>query len=190
MSQADTIEHKQGTTLPGDMAMWFIILAELSVFAILFVSFSVAKVLNPELFLHGQSFLDVRSGLLITISLISASYFVAQGVIFFKTNKKLHSVVFLVLAVFSALIYIVIKLWEYQYLNQNGFGLTGNKFFALYFLITGFHLLHVVLGVGILCYIILCVRSISLLGFETSASYWHMVDLVWLLLFPLLYLVK
>jgi len=176
------------TKLPGDLAMWVIILAELSVFAILFLVFAVQFSLNEELFKQGQALLDTRAGLIITLALLSASYFVAQAVAFFERNQPKYFALFLLAACASALVYVVVKLAEYNHLVEAGFGLSGNKFFTYYFLITGFHLLHVLLGMGILIFVLFKRRHIGLHGLNTAASYWHMVDLVWLVLFPILYL--
>lgn len=174
--------------LPGDLAMWVIILAELSVFAILFLVFTVQFALNEDLFKQGQALLDTRAGLIITLALLSASYFVAQAVAFFERNQSRYFALFILAACASALIYVVVKVMEYNHLVAAGFGLSGDKFFTYYFLITGFHLLHVLLGMGILVFVIYRRHHIGLHGVNTAASYWHMVDLVWLVLFPILYL--
>lgn len=181
--------HKSGAP-PGDLAMWVIILAELTVFAILFLSFSIKKSLNLELFSEGQALLDSDIGLMITLALLGASYFVAQAVLSFKRDLRPRCTGFILLGFIAGAVYVALKLWEYSRLIEAGYGLTGHEFFTYYFLITGFHLLHVLLGMGILIYMAIAQRSLTEHGLESGASYWHMVDLVWLLLFPILYLVK
>jgi nitric oxide reductase NorE protein len=93
-----------------------------------------------------------------------------------------------------ATLYIVVKLWEYNQLFQQGFGLSSNTYFTLYFFITAFHFMHVLLGMIILSFIAIKAykggyQNTELSGFESGASYWHMVDLVWVILFPLLYVI-
>ena len=86
------------------------------------------------------------------------------------------------------------KIWEYFSLFDQGITIETNTFFTLYFLITAFHLMHVLLGMVILTFIAKAAwqgkyQGKSLSGFEAGASYWHMVDLVWIILFPLIYVI-
>lgn len=184
--EVDKVKHQ----LPGDLAMWLVILAELSLFAILFFVFIIQGLLLPDLYREGQAQLNPTGGLYITMALLTASYFVAQALEFLLLKQRRKMMIFIGLACLCAIIYIVIKCHEYQVLSEAGFGLEGNRFFTLYFLITGFHLLHVILGLAILLTVMFQYRSVSQHGMKTAASYWHMVDLVWLVLFPLLYLVR
>jgi nitric oxide reductase NorE protein len=80
----------------------------------------------------------------------------------------------------------VIKLAEYAGEVAAGAGLETSTFFTLYFLLTGFHLLHVVLGMVMLALVLRSARPIAV---ETVTSFWHMVDLVWAAMFPIIYLV-
>ncbi|NRA83438.1 MAG: cytochrome c oxidase subunit 3 [Gammaproteobacteria bacterium] len=178
--------------LPGDLAMWVLILAELSVFALLFITYAVSRQLNPELFFNGQQLLHPIAGSLITIALLSASFFVAQSVNFYHQVKPRLAAASMWLAILCGLVYLVIKNWEYQQLIEQGIGLSTDSFFTYYYLLTIFHMFHVILGLGLLTYVAINLmkenwREGNIL--ESISSYWHMVDLVWLILFPLLYLV-
>jgi nitric oxide reductase NorE protein len=84
-------------------------------------------------------------------------------------------------------LFIAIKLTEYAEEIGRGIGLETSPFFTLYFLLTGFHLLHV--GLGIIILAVVCRRA-EISGVETGAAFWHMVDLVWIVMFPILYLVR
>ncbi len=178
--------------LPGDLAMWVLILAELTVFAVLFFTFIINRIISPEVFQAGQAQLHVQSGLYITLALLTASYFVAMGVNSDKNKSHKWAVAWFYSGALCGIIYIGIKLYEYSILIDAGFGLTGHPFFMYYFLITGFHLIHVLLGVGLLIFMAIAIqrRKNTENGLDSVASYWHMVDLVWLVLFPLLYLLK
>ena len=179
--------------LPGDLAMWFFILAELSVFAVFFIGFAVAEQLNVELFRTSKDQLHPIAGLINTLALITSSFFVALSLIAIKKRQCNACVSHLVLAQVFALVYIVVKLTDYQYLFDAGIDIETNTFFTLYFLITGFHLMHILLGMVILTY--MAVKAFKkaykqeFSGFEAGASYWHMVDMLWIILFPLIYII-
>jgi nitric oxide reductase NorE protein len=84
------------------------------------------------------------------------------------------------------LVFILVKLTEYIAKAEAGIGLETDTFFTLYFLLTGFHLLHVVLGIAILAAVAL---SDSPENLNTGTAFWHMVDLVWVVMYPLVYLI-
>jgi nitric oxide reductase NorE protein len=181
--------------LPGDLAMWFFILAELTVFAIFFIIFAVTRQIYPQMFIDGQAYLHPVAGAINTIALITSSLFVALSVQDIKQGAKGTAQRYLLGSLVMAAIYIGVKSWEYAQLINSGIGLSTNSYFTLYFMITFFHYMHVLLGMVILAAIALKTRwggyqGKSLSGFEAGACYWHMVDLVWVILFPLIYVIK
>lgn len=184
----------QDQKLPGDLAMWFFILAELTVFAIFFIGFAVSEQLNLQVFSQGKAQLHQTAGLINTIALITSSFFVALALnAMYKVQTK-QAIWLLFTAKSFALIYISVKIWEYFSLFEQGITIETNTFFTLYFLITAFHLMHVLLGMVILAIITYRVwqskyHSNNLSSFEAGASYWHMVDLLWIILFPLIYVI-
>ncbi|MDO6444461.1 cytochrome c oxidase subunit 3 family protein [Colwellia sp. 1_MG-2023] len=193
MNNAIEISTLEDKKLPGDLAMWFFILAELTVFAIFFISFAVTEQLNPEMFSQGKAQLHPVAGLINTLALITSSFFVALALNAIHQGKRKVSVSWLITAQAFAILYLIVKMWEYQSLFNVGISLETNTFFTLYFLITAFHFLHVILGMIILSYITFrtykgAYRS-NVSGFEAGASYWHMVDLLWIILFPLIYVI-
>lgn len=183
------------TYLPGDLAMWFFILAELTVFAIFFITFAVTRQIYPQMFIDGQVYLHPVAGAINTIALITSSLFVALSVQDIKQGAEDTAKRYLLGALVMAAIYIVVKSWEYAQLVDSGIGLSTNSYFTLYFMITAFHYMHVLLGMVILAAIALKIQrggyqGKSISGFEAGACYWHMVDLVWVILFPLIYVIK
>jgi len=179
--------------LPGDLAIWFFILAELTVFAIFFIGFAVTEQLNPQMFLDGKLALHPIAGLINTVSLISSSLFVALSLQYLHENKRQKTFICLVLAFLLACLYVAVKMWEYQVLFGQGFNLETNTFFTLYFLITGFHFSHLILGMIILIFMMIKAHKINtqegVSGFESGACYWHMLDMLWVVLFPLIYVI-
>lgn len=180
--------------LPGDLAMWFFILAELTVFALFFIGFAISEQQNLVMFEQGKSQLHQISGLINTIALITSSFFVAVALTAMQLGKTKQASFILVIAKLVACIYIFVKISEYILLFKQGIDIETNTFFTLYFLITAFHLMHVLLGMVILAYINYrtfkgLYATDNLSGFEAGASYWHMVDLLWIILFPLIYVI-
>ncbi|MGB1199341.1 MAG: cytochrome c oxidase subunit 3 family protein [Thalassotalea sp.] len=184
--------------LPGDLAMWFFILAELTVFAIFFIGFAIAENLNLAMFAEGKAQLHKVAGLINTIALITSSYFVAISLHSMRENNDKQAVTRLMFALVFAAVYIVLKLWEYQALFAQGIDIETNTFFTLYFLITAFHFMHILLGMVILLYMAKNAyqgkyrdpaTDNEFSGFESGACYWHMVDLLWIILFPLIYVI-
>ncbi len=181
--------------LPGDLAMWFFILAELTVFAILILAFAVTQVLNPELFSQSRAALDSSMGLALTLSLLTSGLFAALAVEQVRAARAGRGALLLVAALASSCIYVLLKLNEYGHLSSMGLGMEHNTFFTLYWILTGFHFLHVLLGMVILGWMAMrCQRGLytaaDCAGLESGVLYWHMVDMVWVLLFPLVYVIN
>jgi len=180
--------------LPGDLAMWFFILAELTVFAILFIGFAVTEQLNTAMFIEGKAKLHQLSGLINTLTLITSSFLVALALNAMHKGNGIKSAILLVAAKLVASVYIAIKVWEYLSLFDQNIDIETNTFFTLYFMITFFHLMHVLLGMVILIFIAVKAaknqyNTRNMSGFESGASYWHMVDMLWIILFPLIYVI-
>lgn len=177
--------------LPGDIAVWLFIFAELAVFGIMLIGFAVARSLDPATFHAGRELLHPWIGLLNTVALITSSYLVATAVHQFR--DRLCGVQWrLWLAVAISCIYTAGKLYEYVDLYGQGYNLGTDTFFMFYFFLTFFHFMHVMLGQIVL--MVLAVKigngdydGSDMNGMESGACYWHMVDLVWLVMFPMLY---
>jgi len=178
---------------PGDLAMWIFILAELTAFTLFIIAFSVTQMLYPEMFQLGRAELDPSTGFAMTVGLLSSGLLAALAVERVRANQGKQATLLLLAAIASALVYVYIKVGEYVHLAQAGFDLEFNTFFTLYWLVTMFHFLHVWLGLAILAFIAL--RSWSNAygadnhrGMESGVMYWHMIDLAWVIIFPLVYL--
>lgn len=180
--------------LPGDLAMWCFILAELAVFALLLGSMAYVRGRWPEMFSAGVATLHPVAGLINTLALLTGSYWVALGVAAMRRGESATVVWWFRAGAASGLLYLVIKSVEYQQMFSAGYNLRTNTFYFFYYFTTFFHLMHVVLGMIILLVVAARFRrgayptqATRQMAAESAASYWHMVDLVWLMLFPLLY---
>lgn len=180
--------------LPGDLAMWCFIFAELLAFAMLIGSMAYARGHWGEMFSDGVATLHPIAGLINTLILLVGSYFAANAVHRGVAGNHQALVTGFIWAAVCGLFYVTVKVTEYGILFADGYNLRTNTFYFFYFFTTFFHLMHVLLGMVILLVVAQrChaghyadeekVRMAS----ESAASYWHMVDLVWLVLFPLLY---
>lgn len=173
------------SSLPGNPMMWILILGELAVFGALLIGFSVARVLDPDTFSHSQAHLHRLLAGVNTLVLVTSGFMVAIAVLLRRRGgrAKLPLLAGMVLGV----IFLAIKGVEYADLFQAGFGIETNAFFRLYFLITGFHALHIALGlviIGVVCF------ADSVENIETGAAFWHMLDAVWVLIYPIVYLLR
>ena len=173
--------------------MWFFILAELSVFALLILAFTGAQALYPQTFSDGRQLLDRSTGLAMTLSLLTAGLFAALAQEQVRQDRPRRAALLLCGALLLACGYVAIKLTEYAHLLANGLGMEHNTFFTLYWILTAFHFLHVLLGMVILAWLAEGCRRRRYgaqcnSGLESGVLYWHMVDLVWVLLFPVVYI--
>jgi len=180
---------------PGDFAIWIFIYAELLVFGIFFLSYAFARSQNVELFNESQLNLNRISGAINTLILITSSYFVVRAVAAIRENNSLLCARWLLAAIVLASAFIVIKLFEFISKYSEGISLSTNTFYMFYLSMTFFHFMHVIMGMVILIAVMLKAKqggysSKEHTGVETGASYWHMVDLVWIILFPLVYVMR
>jgi nitric oxide reductase NorE protein len=180
---------------PGDLAIWIFILAELGVFAVFFATYAFTRANNVELFNEFQLTLNKDAALLNTLALITSSYFVVRAVAGIKQNDSKLCVRWLLAALFMGLVFLFIKGGEYQHHFSQGINLRTNTFYMFYLSLTFFHFMHVILGMVILAAVAMGANRGNYsaedhTGVETGASYWHMVDLVWMVLFPLIYVMR
>lgn len=183
---------EQERHLPGDLAIWLFIFAELLVFGILFIAYAFARSQNVELFNASQLSLDRVGGFINTIVLLSSSYFVVRAVAAIQNSRVAQCVNWLWLALAMGTVFLLIKGIEFYDKFSAGISLSSNTFYMFYLSMTFFHFMHVILGMIILAFILVKAKrggysSHNYVGVESGASYWHMVDLVWIILFPLVY---
>jgi len=181
--------------LPGDLAIWFFIFMELLVFAIFFVIYSIKRIQNVELFNKYQLTLNSESGALNTLILITSSYFVVRAVNAIRQDNLNGCIRWLYAAIGGGTCFLVIKTFEYYDKFTHGINMSTNTFYMFYLSLTMFHFLHVILGMIILYAIVFKAKrgfysKDNHIGIETGAVYWHMVDLVWIVLFPLVYVIR
>ncbi|KAA0571831.1 cytochrome c oxidase subunit 3 family protein [Azospirillum sp. Sh1] len=180
--------------LPGNLMMWILIFSELAVFGAAFIGFAVARVLDPATFAAGQAHLNGTAGALNTMVLVTSGYLAARGVAAGRRGAVAQARRAMVMAAAVGSVFLAVKAMEYSATLGAGLTIDTDSFFTLYFLLTGFHALHVMLGIVILLLVSRSgpetVPETLIENLETGAAFWHMVDLVWVILYPLVYLIR
>lgn len=184
---------------PGDFGVWIIIYIELITFGLFFVGFAFSRREEIEILNNSQLLLDQRFGFVNTILLLTSSYFIVKATQIIKrinTKESCHLAAnYIVSAIGFGGIFLIIKIIEFADKYQQGINLSTNTFFMFYFILTMFHFMHVVLGMIILFNLYVNTKKGLYTreqhrGLESGASYWHMVDLLWIVLFPLIYIIR
>ena len=194
-ARGDAITSSQGTHLPGDIDMWVFVLGDLVIFSFYFVVFLIYRFHEPRLFLESQRRLNLLIGTANTLVLLTSSRFVALAVQASRANDNQRAVRLIGRAVVCATVFVVVKIVEWNSEISRGFTLPRNDFFMFYFMLTGVHLFHLLLGLLILGVALRHLhgphsRPESVVVVEAAATYWHMVDVVWVILFALLYVLR
>ena len=180
---------------PGDLAIWVFIYAELLVFGVLFLVYAFARNNNVELFNASQQLVNRVSGAANTLVLITSSYFAVRSVAAIRDDDAPACQRWLLATIGMGGVFLVIKLFEFKAKFAAGISLSTNTYWTFFLSMTTFHFMHVVLGMIILAAVWLKARNGGYSaqehrGVETGVSYWHMVDLVWIILFPLVYVIR
>ena len=179
--------------IPGDSGVWFFIFADMCAFALFFLIFSVGRMAQPALYEAARQQLDLNLGLANTIILLTSGAFMAAA------NRQARSGNWnaarrnLLLTLATGSLFAATKAFEWGTKLQHGIGLTTSEFFTYYFVFTGIHFLHFVVGIAVLIVLISRCRTDlpqaeRLRWIEAGGAYWHMVDLLWIVLFAMLYL--
>ncbi|MFM0027290.1 cytochrome c oxidase subunit 3 [Paraburkholderia madseniana] len=188
-----TLNHPR--RLPGAEGVFVFIAADMMVFGLLFAAFVIERGKNLDLFNLCRQTLNFNYGGINTLILLTSSWFVVMAVQAAKANKLRHVPHFIAIGVLCGATFGVLKIVEYTEKMSAGISMLTNDFYMFYFILTGIHLLHVVGGIVVLVILWKKARlgaynGKNCTGLESGASFWHMVDLLWIFLFPLLYLMK
>jgi len=181
--------------LPGIEGVWVFVAADLTVFGLFFVSFVRDRGRDAALFEQARQTLDADIGGVNTLILLTSSWFVALAVQAAQAGAARRIPRLLAWAAACGLAFAVLKVIEYAHKLRAGTSMLTNDFYMYYFTLTGIHLLHVAAGAVILLILWSKARagaygSGNCAGLESGATFWHMVDLLWVVIFPLLYLLK
>lgn len=179
--------------IPGEAGIWVLLLGELLMFSAFFLVIVYTRNQDVALFLRSQAALNQTIGLVNTLLLLTSSLAVAYGWHHVHAGKPRADRLFLA-ALALGVGFVVLKAIEYGEKIAAGISLLTNDFYLFYFVFTGIHLMHVLAGIGFLAFMTHAARgrlaSEHPLWIECGALFWHLVDLLWILLFALFYLLK
>ncbi len=198
-------EHQFDSAKQG---IWLFMVTEILMFGGLFVGYAIFHTIYPQMFSEGASHLDWRLGFVNTLVLIASSYTMAMSIHHLQKNEKDQAVTKLWITVLCGVIFMVIKAFEYKAKFDHGL-LPGNllnvehahavhanlgMYYGFYFCMTGLHGLHVLIGMGLIIWLAIRAKrgdfgADYFTPVEGVGIFWHIVDLIWIFLFPLLYLV-
>ena len=186
--------------------IWLFMVTEILMFGGLFVGYFIMHAIYPEMFAEGASHLSWKMGAFNTVVLITSSWTMAYSINLIQTGKSKQANATLAITILCGLIFMVVKYFEYTHKIHAGL-LPGNFFhyadakasnlsmyFGLYFCMTGMHGFHVLIGMSLIGWVLY--RNMRgdfnehyYTAVEGVGIFWHIVDLIWIFLFPLLYLV-
>jgi len=198
-------EHEYQSSKEG---IWLFMVTEILMFGGLFVGYAIFHSLYPEMFAEGAEHLDWKMGFINTLVLIFSSFTMALGIYYIQRDEKPKAVFNLALTILCGCIFMVIKYMEYSHKFHLGLfpgkwldvAQTGahhanlGLYYGFYYCMTGLHGTHVLIGMGLITWVL--IRTLRgdfnpkyYTAVEGVGIFWHIVDLIWIFLFPLLYLV-
>jgi nitric oxide reductase NorE protein len=191
--ESNAAGHKATAHLPGDWNMWVFVLGDLIIFSSYFIIFMIYRNQEQELFLQSQQHLSLNIGVINTLVLLVSSLFVARGVQATRTGDHGRAMRLTIYGGLCGVAFIVLKAYEWATKISQGLTFPSNDFFMFYYMLTGVHLFHVALGLVFLAVVFFELRNpkfrrVSMI--ETGATYWHMVDLLWIVIFALVYVMR
>jgi nitric oxide reductase NorE protein len=180
--------------IPGEQGTWVFLFGDMLVFGAFFATFMIERAKAPEVFDVARRTLHLGVGLANTLVLLTSSLFVVVALGALRSGARRTARSAVVAAMACGGVFIALKVFEYHSLVTDGHGVGANHFYLYYFILTGVHLFHVCVGMAVLAFLLTQTRQTDLSETrmavaEGGACFWHLVDLLWIVLFPLLYLV-
>lgn len=181
--------------VPGNRGIWVGILCELSEFALMFLAWAWFRLVHPADFHAGPAMLNASAGLANTLVMLTSGYLALRAVMAIRNDNAPAARNWLVAALLGGVAFLVIKALEFRWNLAHGVAGTGNSFVAIYYYLTLNHLVHVVWGCLGLIWAILRAHfgaygAADHEGLEAAVLYWHATDLAWIVIFPLLYVLR
>ena len=198
------IEHIHRDDEGSKMGMWLFLFTEFLLFGGLFILYASYRYIYPDDFKIGAMTLDPILGAVNTIILLTSSLTVVLAILALRRNQKTFSIYMLSFTIFCGVIFLVNKYFEWGAKIEHGIFPKGPGlesfpngevvFIGLYYVMTGLHGLHVIAGIVFLSIILAFIVKDKITGsnyqrFENAGLYWHLVDIIWIFLFPLFYLI-
>ena len=186
------IDYKNIWYPPGGVLIWIIIFLELFTFGAALVAMAYYGNQEAELFHNSRLILNSTYGMINTLFLLTSGFFMAVSVSELKRGNTIKFKKLLLLTMLFGLLFLSLKSFEYVEKLNEGITVGYNTFFTFYWMLTLFHVIHVLVGLVILTSVYFGIKkensNTSIEDVEASAAFWHMCDLIWMMLFPVIYL--
>lgn len=203
-THAEVMDHVHRDAVGAKIGMWLFLFTELLLFGGMFLAYAVYRYQYRDFFTLASKELDVLIGLINTIVLLTSSLTMALSITALRKGNKKLSLLFIGFTILFALLFLMNKYFEWSAKYHHGIfpgaeqllNLSRGEiiYFGLYFVMTGLHALHVIIGMIILIFMFVFVTKEKVnkdyyIMLENSGLYWHLVDIIWIFLFPLFYLI-
>lgn len=192
MEEEIALDHKDIAYPPGGVLIWIVIFLELITFSFGLVAFVYYGKNDADLYHTSSQTLNKSIAIANTFILLTSSYFMAVAIDSLKIKNSTKGAAFIKYTLLMGMLFVVLKTVDYYLKIQAGELLTTNIFYTFYWMLTAFHLIHVIIGLLILSYFYYTLKNgnspLLLTDSTAGAAFWHLCDLIWLLLFPALYL--
>jgi cytochrome c oxidase subunit III len=203
-SQAVSEVHKHRDDIGSRMGLWLFLFSELILFGGMFIIYAVYRFMHAEEFRLAAAELDPFIGTINTMILLTSSLTVAMSITAIQRGKKYLSMALVSTTLVLAFVFLVNKYFEWSHKISIGIYPKSpelmNKpqgeilYFGLYYVMTGLHAIHVIIGMAVLGFMLVFIAKGSInresfVKLEAGALYWHLVDIIWIFLFPLFYLI-
>jgi nitric oxide reductase NorE protein len=187
------IDHKNIFYPPGGILLWIIIFLELFTFGIALIAMVYYGNQEPVIFHESRLQLNVTFGTINTVLLLTSGFYMANTVHELKQKNNPKARKYLLATMLFGVLFLLLKSIEYGAKIDAGLVMSSNTFFSFYWMLTLFHVVHVIVGLVILASVYLGLKkensTMEMEDVEASGAFWHMCDLIWLLLFPVIYLI-
>lgn len=183
---------REAAHLPGDGHMWVMVLGDMVIFGGYFVVFMIHRAMAPEQYLDAQQHLNLTIGAVNTVVLLTSSWLIARAVVAARAGLHRDAIRLTYACGLCGLLFMTLKGYEWWVKILEG-QTNSIEFFSFYYVLTGVHLLHVAIGIVVLGVIVRELRNPGRRRpsmVESGAVYWHMVDLLWVVIFALLYVLR
>lgn len=177
------------------LGMWLFLATEILFFGGLFCAYAIFRAKYPQMFHAGSQELNVWAGAGNTVVLLTSSFFMVLAVDSAQHGNNRKVVSHLGLVLLCAVVFMVVKYFEYTAKFDHGIYPSTSIYFGLYFCMTALHGIHVLVGMGVIWWVLMLARKDHFsetyyTPVEIVGLYWHLVDVIWIYLFPLLYLIR
>lgn len=195
MHGSEFLQERTRHRWPGDPAFWSMICGDMMVFGVVFNIFMWDRSHDVGTFINGSRHLNEATGIIFTILMLVSSWFVVMALHYARSGRNQMGIWMVLLALASGFAFCILKVVDYHEKVTEGFTPATDLFFTYYFSVTGMHLFHVIAAMVAMLFVLKTLRKKIMLPadvtfIESVAVFWHLTDLLWVMIFALIYLVR